>query len=245
MVFGFVVHPADIAAAGLFALCVYSYEPALARLARGAGVLNADLAPVRAAWIARMLARGVRIMDANLLGHMINSATFFASTNLLVIAAACGVLFGGADTLARLNSVVIVAPAAPWLMEAKIALVVVMLARGLLDFIWAIRQLNYCLVLLGAAPESDAPAAHEAFGAALTSVLNPAFNAFNRGVRGYYFALAAAAWIVSPWAMALAILGAYALLLRRQSASPAALGVRAARRILETNAAAAPKQEEG
>ena len=39
------------------------------------------------------------------------------------------------------------------LLEAKLALVLVCLARGLLDFIWSIRQLNYALALIGAAPE--------------------------------------------------------------------------------------------
>jgi uncharacterized membrane protein len=89
------------------------------------------------------------------------------------------------------------------------------------------------MALLGAAPEADDKAGHEAFTAAFRDVLDPAFVAFNRGVRAYYFALAAAAWIASPWAMLIGIAAAVGLLLRRQLASPAARGVRAARKLFE------------
>ena len=33
--------------------------------------------------------------------------------------------------------------------DQALALVVLALARGLLDFIWAIRQMNYCLAAIG------------------------------------------------------------------------------------------------
>jgi uncharacterized membrane protein len=235
------MHPFDIAAALIFALCWLSYEPVLSRLAGARGAINLDMAPVREAWVRRMLARDVRIMDTNLLGHMLNSASFFASTNLLIIAAASGVLFGGQAMLSGIVGLAIVAPAPAWLLEVKIALVVVMLSRGLLDFIWAIRQLNYCLALLGAAPERADSARHEAFAEAMVSVLHPAFDSFNKGVRAYYFALAAGAWIVSPWAMALGVAAAYVLLMRRQTSSPAARGLRAARRVLQTELGGADK----
>jgi len=225
--------PIDIAAALAFAACWIFYEPILARLSRAKGGINVDMTPVREAWIVRMLQREVRIMDTNLLGHMLNSASFFASTNLLVIAAAAGLLFGGEDMLANLRGLRLVDQAPNWLVEIKIALVVVTLARGLLDFIWAIRQLNYCLALLGAAPEFQQVDEHAAYASAFADVLNPTFAAFNKGVRTYYFALAAAAWFVSPWAMMAGVAAASALLLRRQLSSQAAGGIREARRLLE------------
>jgi uncharacterized membrane protein len=235
------MHPIDIAAAAIFALCWISYETVLGRVAAKHGAINIDMAPVREAWIRRMLLRDVRIMDTNLLGHLLNSASFFASTNLLIVAAAAGVLFGGQAMLSAIGGLSIVAPAPAWLMEAKIALVVVMLSRGLLDFIWSIRQLNYCMALLGAAPEREDSADHAAFAAAMSDVLHPAFDAFNKGVRAYYFALAAGAWIASPWAMAVGVLAAYALLLRRQTSSQAAHGLSAARKILQSEARASGK----
>lgn len=224
--------PIDIAAAAIFALCWVAYEPILKRLSNRRGGLNIDMASVREAWLKRMLAREVRIMDTNLLGHLLSSASFFASTNLLVIAAAAGLLFGGESMLDGLRGLHIVAEAANWLLSIKITLIVVTLSRGLLDFIWAIRQLNYCLALLGAAPEWDQKQDHPAWAHAFANVLNPAFSAFNKGVRTYYFALAAAAWIISPWAMIAGVIAASFLLLRRQTQSQAAGGVRAIRDLL-------------
>jgi len=222
----------DIAAAVTFFACWLVYEPILKRLSNRRGGLNIDMAAVREAWLRRMMAREVRIVDTNLLGHLLSSASFFASTNLLVIAAAAGLLFGGEAMLDNLRGLEIATPAPNWLIEIKIGLIVVTLSRGLLDFIWAIRQLNYSLALLGAAPEAHEPEKHAAFAAAFGNVLNPAFSAFNKGVRTYYFALAAAAWVYSPWAMMAGVFAATLLLLRRQTSSQAAGGVRAARDLL-------------
>ncbi len=225
--------PIDSAAGAIFIACWLAYEPLLARLNGGQGAINVDMLAVREAWLRRLVSRENRIADANLLGHQLSTASFFASTNLLLIAAAAGLLFGGAGALANIRGISIIDPAADWLIEVKIALVVVMLTKGFLDFIWAIRQMNYTLALFGAAPDHHDVARHEEFVRAAAHVLNPSYASFNSGVRTYYFALAAAAWILSPWAMIAAVLGAFWLLLRRQTRSESAIGIRAARRLLE------------
>ena len=224
------MNPLDIAALALFVLCWLGYEPLRVRLAKGgSGSINLDMYPVREAWMRQFLARDNRIMDVNLLGHLLNSASFFASTNLLVIAAAAGVFFGGETVRANLQNLDLAAPASDWLIELKVGIVIVTLSRGLLDFVWAIRQLNYAMALLGAAPEATERDKHDAFVAAASDVLHPSFAAFNTGVRAYYFALAAAAWIISPWAMIAGVVATVAVLLRRQMHSQAARGIRAAR----------------
>ena len=107
------------------------------------------------------------------------------------------------------------------------------LARGLLDFIWAIRQMNYCLAAIGATPMWAPRAVLEEYAEATGAILNPALSAFNAGVRGYYFALAAAAWLLGPIAFAVATGGAMVLLLWRQRRSAASTAVRKVREILE------------
>jgi uncharacterized membrane protein len=226
------MHLYDFMALGVFAICWLAYEPILKRLSGGHGGINADMAMIRDAWVQQMLKRDIRLFDANLLGHLLNSASFFASSNLLVIAASIGVIFSGADWESSLASLPFAKPVAPWLVELKIGLVVIALARGLLDFVWAIRQLNYCVALFGAAP-SAGEADVAAFREATRNVLNPALSAFNCGVRSYYFALAAAAWLVGPWAMIGAAVWAVALLAWRQTSSQAAHGVRLARDALD------------
>lgn len=225
----------DIAAGAIFIACWLVYDPLLLQLSGGKGAIKVDMLAVREAWMRRMMARENRILDSNLLGHQLSTASFFTSTNLLLIAAAAGLLFGGGALLANVQTLSIIAPAPAWLLEIKIALIVATLTKGLLDFIWAIRQMNYLLALFGAAPEHNESTHHESFVRAVTQVLNPAYTSFNSGVRTYYFAMAAAAWIFSPWAMMAAALGAFLLLLRRQTGSEAALGMRDARRVLEAS----------
>ena len=222
----------DWAALALFFLCWLGYGPLLGVLARRSGALNDDMLVVRHAWMTAMTHREVRLLDSQLLGHSINSGSFFASSNLLLIAAVGGILFGGENVLRGFAAVG--AEDVPIrLLEAKLALVLVCLARGLLDFIWSIRQMNYTLALIGAAPEVHVEADRAAFGEATAQVLNPALAAFSQGVRGYYFALAAAAWLFGPLWLAAGVASAFSLLVWRQAGSPAARAIRTARRLLD------------
>ena len=224
----------NLAALVLFLVCWLFYQPLLTLLARrGGATINTDLTVVRSAWMRNMARRENRFMDGQLLAQTLNSASFFASSNLILIAAAASVLFGGQTSYHNVSSLVVVKTSSRLLFEAQIALVLATLARGLLDFIWGIRQLNYVLAAIGATPESIDDARHHLFGNAAGRLLNPALHSVNAGVRGYYFALAAAAWLFGPWAFIAATVGAVALLIWRQRRSPAARAIGELRRLLE------------
>lgn len=231
-------HP-DLLALVFFLACWVLYEPVLRRLRGPGGMLNTDMARVRVAWMLQMSRRDSRFMDGQLLGHALNSASFFASSNLLLIAAVAGVLFGGQSAFASISSLELIRTSSRLLFEAQMALVLVTLSRGLLDFIWSIRQMNYTLTIVGAGPESREgepppdPELTDAVAKAAARVLNGSLTAFNTGVRGYYFALAATAWLFGPLAFALSTLGAVLLLAWRQTHSPAAEAVRELRRTLD------------
>lgn len=221
----------DWAALALFFICWLGYGPILSFISRKGGSLNDDMTHVRAMWMRSMTHREMKLIDSQLMGHSINSASFFASTNLLLIAAVAGVLFGGENALKGFAAVG--AESVPTrLLEAKLALVLVCLTRGFLDFIWALRQMNYTLALIGSAPELHSKTDRKAFSEAAGQLLNPALSAFSQGVRGYYFALAAAAWLFGPLWLALGVVSSFGLLLYRQEASPAARAIRNARRLL-------------
>lgn len=180
-----------------------------------------------------MAGRDNRLMDGQLLGHTINSASFFASSNLILIAAAAGVLFGGEASFRSASSLIVIKTSSRLLFELQLALVLITLARGLLDFIWAIRQLNYTVAVVGAAPGGTWGPLQEAYGAAAGRLLNPALSAFNAGVRGYYFALAAASWIFGSTTFIIATLSAVAVLIWRQRSSAAAHAIADLREVLE------------
>jgi uncharacterized membrane protein len=225
--------PKDVAALAFFAVCWLAYQPLLSLLSRRGGpAINTDLNVVRAAWMRNMARRESHFLDGQLLGHALNSASFFASSNLILIAAAAGVLFGGQASFRNVSALVVVKTSSRILFDVQIGLILVTLARGLLDFIWGIRQLNYVLAALGATPE-DTKDNDPAFGEIAGRLLNPALHSVNSGVRGYYFALAAAAWLFGPWTFITATLGAVSLLLWRQRRSSAARAIADLRKLLE------------
>ena len=89
----------DIAALVLFMFAWLFYEPLLKRLGEGGNLINTDMTVIRRRWMQEMAVREIALLDGQLLGHAINSASFFASSNLILIAAAAGVLFGGDTAL--------------------------------------------------------------------------------------------------------------------------------------------------
>jgi uncharacterized membrane protein len=233
-------NPFDLVALSLFLVVWLAYERVLKTLGRGAGHINTDMTVIRGRWMRNMAHRENRFLDSQLMGHALNSASFFASSNLILIAAVAGVLFGGQGSWKALQGLFLVDASSRLLFELKLTLVLITLARGLLDFIWAIRQMNYTLAAIGAAPPLESPKALlDKWGDAAARLINPALSAFNAGVRGYYFALAAAAWLLGPAAMILATLGAATLLIWRQRRSPAAHAIDTLRDLLDESEDAA------
>lgn len=230
----------DQAALALFLLVWIAYQPALKWLTRRRRrTINSDLTVIRTAWMRNMAERDNRFLDGQLLGHVLNSASFFASTSLIVMAAVAGALFGGEAAYRGLKAAPLLAAAPRLLLEIKLGLVLVTLGRGLLDFIWSIRQLNYTLALIGSAPPLDSRReVLRAYGQAAADILNPALSSFNSGVRGYYFALAAAAWLLGPVPMIVGVLGSTVLLVFRQVGSSSAAAVAKVRDLLDETGAA-------
>jgi uncharacterized membrane protein len=217
---------ADWAALIVFMLCWLFYSPFVEGRGRS---INQNMHVVRRHWMAMMVKRDNRFMDANLMGHVLNTASFFASTNLLIIAAVIGALFGGDQTWKAISSFSILAKSSHLVFDIKLALVILTLARGLLDFIWGIRQINYFLAVIGAAPVTE----NAEYAKAAAALLDPAMSSVNKGVRAYYFALAAATWLLSPYAAVAATVGAVLLLANRQYNSDAARAVQRVRALLD------------
>lgn len=224
----------DAAALGVFAAMWFAYEPILKRVGRARGAINRDMDVVRAGWMRGMVRRrDARLLDANLMGHALNSASFFASANLILIAGLAGALFGGDAVWRGVRSLDFVPETPTGLFQLKLSLVLATLVRGLLDFIWSIRQMNFWLAATGAVPDEAPPEQLKRWSEALASIINPALTHFAAGVRAYYFALAAAIWLLGPVSFATATLAATGLLIWRQSRSRAAMGVRRVRELLE------------
>ncbi|MGA9659394.1 MAG: DUF599 family protein [Asticcacaulis sp.] len=227
-------NPFDIVAVLIYLLCWIGYEPFLKKISKKSGLISKDLSVVRHAWMKEMVIRSFKMFDSNLMNHAVQSASTFSSANLLLIAAVAGVLFGGQIPIASVKQLGIDV-SSPVLLEIKLALVLLCLSRGFLNFIWSIRQMNYCAAAMGSLPDNmDKPTA-TAFSDAMSNILEPAMSNFSQGVRGYYFALAAAAWLFGPLALIIASIGAITLLGWRQSRSQTAMGLRQLRDLLEAH----------
>jgi len=225
-------NPLDALALFLFGLCWLGYEPFLKVISKKSGLITKDLSIVRFAWMKEMTIRGMKLFDSNLMAHAVNSATSLSSANLLLIAAIAGVLFSSHLPIKSVEALGFDV-STPLLFQLKLALIVVCLTRGLLNFIWSLRQMNYCAAAMGSLPEyMDEPTAAK-FTTAMSNIIEPAMSNFSQGVRGYYFSIAAAAWLFGPISLIVASAGAIALLGWRQSRSQAAKGLRQLRELLE------------
>lgn len=223
----------DMLALGVFIMCWLGYEPVLKLLSKKSGLIAKDLSVVRASWMREMVIRSFKLYDSNLIGHAVNSASFFASANLILIAAVAGALFEGSITSRALRELAIDTSAG--LLEFKFFLILLCLARGFLNLIWSLRQMNYCAAAFGALPDNLDNETATKFTRAMTNIMEPAMSNFSQGVRAYYFSLAAATWLFGPEYLAAGAIGAVILLGWRQSRSQAAKGLRELRELLENH----------
>jgi len=194
--------------------------------------ITARMNDVRQAWMRTMLARDNRIADASLIGHTVHSATFFASTTMVALAALLGTLGAFDRSVAALDALAFTVKTSRMLAEAKILLLVLVFAHTFLKLSWALRQLNYCLALLGAAPVKVGPLERDGVAEPIAAVLSLAIRSFNAGIRGYLFALAVLAWLLGPGAFLLATTGMVLMLLWRQFGSATAAAIRRSQAVL-------------
>lgn len=180
---------------------------------------------VRRAWMHSMLGRENRIVDASLIGATMHSGTFFASTSMIALAALMGMLGKFDATFGVLNELHFTAKTSSQFVEAKILLLMCVFAYSFLKLSWALRQMNYCLALIGGAPLKLQPLERDAMAGRNARVLSLAIASFNAGIRGYYFALAALAWFAGPAAFLTVTLGMVAMLLWRQFGSATAAAI--------------------
>lgn len=203
-------------------------------LLTGRNVLNQHLRIVRRHWIERMLERDNRIIDSQLFGHTMHSCTFFASTNMLVLAGLIG-SFGAAERAQQfVSDLSFAVQTSPQLFEIKMLLMVVIFTFGFFKFTWALRQYNYCCALIGSAPMPPVPPEdRKVIAQSIGEALTLAITALNGGIRAYYFALAALVWVIGPIPLIAASSGVVLVLTRRQAFSATEKVIRAQTQWLE------------
>ncbi len=190
--------------------------------------INAKMVAVREVWMKRLLKRDNRIIDANLIGHSIHSAAFFASTTILVIAGLIGVL-GSVDRVrgAAANLSVLLQTSSQTLFELKIFVLISIFVYAFFKFTWAIRQFNYFSAIIGSAPDpgDGAESGEDDLAHRMALILSHAVWQLNGGIRAYYFALATLGWFVHPLFFMMMTVLMTSVLVRRQLFSPTSRGI--------------------
>jgi uncharacterized membrane protein len=199
------------------------YSLVLERTAKGRRSLNALMNLYRDEWMERMLARDMRMVDAQVTTALQNGTAFFASTTLIAI--------GGTLTLLRSTEQIVplvaalpfgVVPSAE-LWELKMMGLAVIFVYTFFKFAWSYRLFNYFAIMVGAAPppaEKDTEAA-QAFAHRAARLCSDAGRHFNRGQRAFFFALGYLGWFLGPLPLALTTTGVVIVMWRRQFASEA------------------------
>jgi uncharacterized membrane protein len=82
----------DLGALAFFLVAWLGFAPYLRWRGRRAQVVASAMIDHRRAWMEALLKREVRIADTAIVGHIMSTAAFFASTTVIVIGALLGVL---------------------------------------------------------------------------------------------------------------------------------------------------------
>src|SRR5260221_11914972 len=142
----------NIAALALYFFIWAGYEILFDSGFRRPDSLNSKMVMVRNAWAARILTRDTSLVDSNLVGHTIHTATFMASTTVLILAGLLGVLGSSARIYSAVSSISMIIATDQRPFVWKIGLVVVIFVYTLLRIHRAVRPFNYFFANISSAP---------------------------------------------------------------------------------------------
>ena len=196
----FWLSPLDVAAAAWLSVCWMAYAWMCDRSPRGERGLMKVVHAYRARWLRECVVRDNRMVDAALVNNLMRSVSFFASTSILILGGLLTALAyteRGMEITAELPMAKRTS-AALW--DAKVLLLIGIFFYAFFKFSWSLRQYNVLSVMIGAAPAPGAaPAEREAFVGSGTKISCFAGDEFIRGMRAYYFGMAAVTWFIQPW----------------------------------------------
>ncbi len=180
----------------------------------------------RERWMLRMTERDTRIFDASIIGNIMRSVQFFATTTMFVLAGLVAMLGAGDRALGVVAALPFTAPTNPGRYEMQISLLIFVFIYAFFKFTWGLRQFNYASTVIGAVAHANTEEEKEEDAMVAARVANRGAYHFNSGIRSYYFGLAALGWFIHPLALIMTSLWVVVVLYRREfrSAVLSALG---------------------
>lgn len=209
--------PYDYLAIAAFFILWTGYSRYSENLSAGRTNLVSVMADRRQAWMAQMLSRDNRIVDIQILRSLGGSASFFASTSILVLAGLIAVLGATDKAIELLRDFPFSISVSRELWEVKVLTLIVVFIYAFFKFGWAMRQLNYCSIMVGSVGSNeDVTDADRERARNAANVATIASTHTNRGIRAYYFGLALLAWHIHPLALIASTLTVVLVLYRRE-----------------------------
>jgi uncharacterized membrane protein len=160
--------------------------------------LSRSLRNHREAWARRLLDREMRMTDASLLASQERVVGFFASTTLLLMAAVLTAITTSGKIAEITSHIPFAEPQTSGQIEAKLALLLVILIYAFFKVTWSLRQYGFAAVVMGAAPDTSedlTPQQRDTFASNLAKLMDSAGHDNNSGLRAYYFGLSVMCWL--------------------------------------------------
>jgi uncharacterized membrane protein len=209
--------PLDLAALAYFLLAIALYRMVTGRRSLEARSLIGAIQAQRVRWMLNMAGRENRMLDAILLGSLGQGNAFFASTSAIAVGGLAATMGSGEKVQEILGRLPYVAPATPFIWEAKQLLILAILVYAFFKFAWAFRLSHYGSIMIGAMPNPDAAHGAECADHAQRTarLIGLAGEHSNSGIRSFYHAIAALAWFFHPLLFMLATTWVILILARR------------------------------
>lgn len=213
----------DIIAFAWFLLVWVSYATLIENTRFGKKSVNLVMENYRYIWFRTLLRREQRMIDTGVMNGLQNGTAFFASTSLLAIGGTFSLLQSADKLLSLVSLLPGFAEPSLVLLQFKIVGLSVIFVYAFFKFTWAYRLFNYSGIIIGACPVKEEAGNDEAKriadrGARMNIT---ASRHFNRGLRGFFFALGYLGWFIHPLVFLIGTGLIAFVLYRRQFASDA------------------------
>jgi uncharacterized membrane protein len=195
----------DIYALAWFAVCWIGYSLVADHTRLRNYHVSTAMGRYRREWMCRMVERDIRIVDAQIHGNLLHGIGFFATTTILAIGGLLALLGATDRAVELLSDLPYVEPTNRVVWEIKILLLVVIFIYAFFKFAWAFRLANWNSIMIGAAPLATGEKCEDNEYVELATRINKlSAGNFNRGVRAYFFALAALSWFLDAFVFMIA-----------------------------------------
>jgi uncharacterized membrane protein len=171
----------------------------------------------RVQWMREMAKRDNRMADSHLMQQLGQGNAFFASTSAIAIGALSSLFGAGEKMHAMIEKLPFVTHTDAVVFDVKLLLLIAVFVYAFFKFAWGFRLSHYCGIMIGATPQaSEANSAEcEKHADAVSALIGIAADHANRGLRAFYFAIAAMTWIFHPVLFIVATTWVLAILVRR------------------------------